>query len=217
MPGTRGENDRPPPSIHQGVYAVGHAGLTDKGRWKAATLALGDRVSLSHRSAGELWDLLPATGSLPSLTVVGISGRMKRRELNLHRSRTLTRAMTTIRNGIPVTNPGRTPADLATVASPREVRKATRQAEFLGHPLGEAVSDAGLVVEVDDWKSHRGRQAFEDDRARDADLAERGLTVIRFTDRQLRTEPASVTAALETITSRRDIVATANESLEPPP
>ena len=119
--------------------------------------------------------------------------------------------MTTTRDNIPVTNVARTLADLATVASPKQVRAATRQAEFRGYPLGEAVSDGmdshlerrflasvppgraaragaerpdrpyrvdflwrdhGLVVEVDDWKSHRGRQAFEDDRARDAFLAE---------------------------------------------
>ncbi len=146
--------------------------------------------------------------------------------------------MTTTRDIIPVTNVARTLADLATVASPKQLRAATRQAEFRGYPLGEAVSDGmdshlerrflalcrraglpepepnvqigpyrvdflwrdhGLVVEVDDWRSHRGRQAFEDDRARDACLAEHGLRVIRFTDRQIRDEPASVTASLHKI------------------
>ena len=40
--------------VHRGVYAVGHPALTDRGRWKAATLALGHRALLSHRSAAEL-------------------------------------------------------------------------------------------------------------------------------------------------------------------
>jgi len=155
--------------------------------------------------------------------------------------------MTTTRDGIPVTKVARTLADLATVALPKQLRAATRQAEFRGYPLGEAVSDgmdshlerrflalcrrAGLpepepniqigphrvdflwrrlclVVEVDDWSSHRGRQAFEDDRARDAYLAERGLVAIRFTDRQIRHEPTSVTASLKTTLARLAAAAT---------
>ncbi len=73
--------------IYHSVYAVGHAGITDKGRWKAATLALGDNAYLSHRSAAELWELLPLTGSTPSLTVVGTSGRSKRPGLHTARAR----------------------------------------------------------------------------------------------------------------------------------
>jgi predicted transcriptional regulator of viral defense system len=45
--------------IHRGVYAVGHPGLSREGRWMAAVLACGDGAALSHRSAAELWDLLP--------------------------------------------------------------------------------------------------------------------------------------------------------------
>ncbi len=223
--------------IHHGVYAVGHPGLTSTGHWKAATLALGDNAYLSHRSAAELWELLPTTESTPSLTIVGTAGRRRRSKIEVHRSRSLTRAMTTTRDNTPVTNVARTLADLATVASPKQLRAATRQAEFRGYPLGDAVSDhmdshlerrflalcrrgalpepgrnilvgpyrvdflwreACLVVEVDDWRSHRGRQAFEDDRARDAELAARGLAVMRFTSRQIRDEPDSVTASVQT-------------------
>jgi hypothetical protein len=45
--------------IHHGVYAVGHTGLSNRGRWKAATLALGSQAVLSHRSAAELWGCCP--------------------------------------------------------------------------------------------------------------------------------------------------------------
>jgi len=42
-----------------------------------------------------------------------------------------------MRDGIPVTMPARTLADLARVATPAEVRRATREAESRGLPLAE--------------------------------------------------------------------------------
>jgi hypothetical protein len=53
-----------------------------------------------------------------------------------------------------------------------------------------------LIVETDGWQAHRGRQAFEDDRARDAYLVARGFEVQRFTWRQLEDKPGSVLAVL---------------------
>jgi very-short-patch-repair endonuclease len=52
--------------------------------------------------------------------------------------------------------------------------------------------DAALVLEVDGYAFHSGRAAFEQDRRRDAELAARGLTVIRVTWRQLADEPEAV-------------------------
>ena len=121
--------------IHRGVYAVGHAGLTDRGRWKAATLAV-PRSVLSHRSAAELWQLLrPADGD-PQVTVPYPASPVRRRDIRIFRSRTLASGRTTMRDGIPVTMPTRTLADLARVATPAEVRRATREAESRGLPLG---------------------------------------------------------------------------------
>jgi len=42
-----------------------------------------------------------------------------------------------------------------------------------------------LVVEVDGWAAHRGRQASLDDRKRDAYFRLHGLEVLRFSDRQV--------------------------------
>jgi hypothetical protein len=120
--------------IHRGVYAVGHPGLTDKGRWKAATLAIPNAV-LSHRSAAELWELLRPQGGIPHLTVPYPASAVKRLNLRITRSRTLAAERTLSKHGIPVTSPARTLRDLARVATPAEVRRATRAAEKLGLPL----------------------------------------------------------------------------------
>jgi very-short-patch-repair endonuclease len=50
------------------------------------------------------------------------------------------------------------------------------------------------VVETDFWSYHRGSVAFHDDHARDLDLRQRGYAVLRFTDRQLESEPGRVAA-----------------------
>lgn len=55
---------------------------------------------------------------------------------------------------------------------------------------------AELVVEVDGYRYHRGRSAFERDRARDLGLRDRGYAVIRLTHRQLLEEPGLVVKIL---------------------
>src|SRR5215218_3861618 len=65
--------------VHQGVYAVGHPGLSLHGRWMAAVLASGSQAALSHRSAATLWGLLrPAEGPV-DVSVPSDSGRAPRR------------------------------------------------------------------------------------------------------------------------------------------
>jgi very-short-patch-repair endonuclease len=57
--------------------------------------------------------------------------------------------------------------------------------------------DRSLVVEVDGYRYHGTRRAFERDRARDATLIAAGLRVLRVTHRQLTTRPEQVVAALQ--------------------
>ena len=142
----------------------------------------------------------------------------------------------TRRNGIAATTPARIVRDLRRTEPSPIVRRALRQASYLGLEIGNdrdgapersglerrmlwvcrryhlpipevnvpigpytvdfLWSDRRLVVETDGWQGHRGRQAFEDDRARDAFLRLRGYEVLRFTWRQLRDDPASVVAVL---------------------
>jgi very-short-patch-repair endonuclease len=53
-----------------------------------------------------------------------------------------------------------------------------------------------LVVETDGYASHRGRAAFQDDRARDLDLRRRGWGVIRLSEKQVDEEPERVAEVL---------------------
>lgn len=57
--------------------------------------------------------------------------------------------------------------------------------------------DAGLVVETDGYRYHRGRQAFEDDRRRDLGLRMLGYDVVRLTHDQVLRNPGKVAGAIE--------------------
>jgi very-short-patch-repair endonuclease len=54
--------------------------------------------------------------------------------------------------------------------------------------------DAGLVVELDSFGTHGGRQGFEDDRAMEMYLTGLGLRVRRFSDTQVWKQPGAVAA-----------------------
>jgi very-short-patch-repair endonuclease len=53
-----------------------------------------------------------------------------------------------------------------------------------------------LVVELDGWRWHNTRRAFNQDRAKDRELTERGLRVIRFTHHDVTNRPAHVIETL---------------------
>jgi very-short-patch-repair endonuclease len=122
--------------LHRGVYAVGHIAPSNERRWMAAVLALGDGAVLSHRSAAALWSLLRADAGRVDISLPGRSGRKRREGIRIHRPESLPRQETTSRHRIPVTSPARTLVDLRSVASDREHRRAIRQADFLGMPIG---------------------------------------------------------------------------------
>jgi very-short-patch-repair endonuclease len=127
--------------VHRGVYAVGHRGLSREGKWTAAVLACGDGAVLSHRSAAELSEMLPrGDGPIHVTLPAPSSGRSNRRGLRIHRS-SLPRSDSTVRNGIAVTTPARTIADLKRSVPAAVVRKAIREAEFRGLDLGDIQTD----------------------------------------------------------------------------
>jgi very-short-patch-repair endonuclease len=121
--------------IHRGVYAVGHPGLSNEGRWMAAVLACGEGAVLSHRSAAELWGLLKVGNGPIDVTVPGAAGRKHHRGIRLHRSPSVLSA-STIHNAIAVTTPARTIADLRRTATKDDLGRAIREAEFQGLSIG---------------------------------------------------------------------------------
>jgi very-short-patch-repair endonuclease len=46
-----------------------------------------------------------------------------------------------------------------------------------------------LIVELDSWRFHSGRQSFERDRNRDADALSQGIGTVRITHERLHTDP----------------------------
>jgi len=108
-----------------------------KGEWKAATLALGGGAVLSHRSAAELWGLLEPRRGPIDVTVPRRTGHAKRNGIRLHRSTALNDSVATLRDGIPVTKPRRTLADLKRVLKPAGLREVIRAAETSDLPIGD--------------------------------------------------------------------------------
>lgn len=106
-------------------------------------------AAVSHRSAACLWDLLPVAEHPVDVIVLGDGGRAKRRGIRVHRSYTLLPTDVILRQGIPVTKPVRTIADLRRATSEGrhgaisawKLRKAIRQANVLGLPIEEKDRD----------------------------------------------------------------------------
>jgi very-short-patch-repair endonuclease len=146
--------------MHQGVYAVGHRGLSLHGRFMAAVLACGEGAVVSHVSAAALWRLLKPIDGPVHVSVPTTSGRARRRGIHLHRTPSLAqpssspsylprrggrgrRPPTTYRDRIPVTTVPRTIEDLRNTAllPPRLLRRAIRQAELMGLRLDGIETD----------------------------------------------------------------------------
>jgi very-short-patch-repair endonuclease len=115
----------------------------------AAVLACGEDAVLSHRSAASLWGLLRTEKGPPHVTVPSKGGRRKRDGIRLHRCSSLVEGMTTQPNGIPVTTPARTVADLRGTVPPWLWRRAVRQAELSGFELGPEVESDGTCSDLE--------------------------------------------------------------------
>jgi very-short-patch-repair endonuclease len=227
--------------VHRGVYAVGHRGLSQEGRWMAAVKALGPGAMLSHRSAAAHWRIAPRTSGPIDVTVAGRNGRRTRPGVRIHRASSLSPSQCTVRDAIPVTSPSRTLEDLRHLMPASQFAAALREAEVLGLPIESRASaeldqtrselerrllrlcrqhrvpvpevnvqvgpylvdflwrDRRLIVEVDGYRFHRGRVAFEDDRARDVELKLCGYEVLRFTYRQVGESSSQVAQSVRAL------------------
>ena len=156
--------------IHAGVYAAGHRVLGHRGIWMAAVLACGNGAVLSHRAAGQLWQLLDWTD--PSLDVTRSRNFRTRPGITAHRS-SLAADERGIVDGIPVTSVPRTILDLAGVLERRQLERAINEAEV--RKLDDRLSVPDLLAR------HPGRRGTAVLRAVLADLsAGRGTTANEF-------------------------------------
>lgn len=116
--------------IHRGVYAVGHARLSDYGRCHAAVLACGDGAVLSHHSAAWLWGLL---SRCPTEVEVPTASRGHgRRGVRVHRASAVADRDRVLRHGVAVTSVTRTLLDLGATATARDLTSAIDRAHRRG-------------------------------------------------------------------------------------
>ena len=170
------------------MYAVGHRGLTERGRRVAALLAAGDRAALSHASALVVWGLARGPLRPVHLTVAGDAGRHARPGLVVHRSRTLAPDDVVRREGLPVTTARRTLADVRPRTGARRFGAIVRRAEILRLDIGP----------IDGW----------DDRDPDATEIERrmaavGVQVLRFPWRQVTRDPVATGTTIARVLAAR--------------
>jgi very-short-patch-repair endonuclease len=98
-------------------------------RARAAVMACGPGAVLSHRSAAELFRLLPETVREVHVTIAGRNPGIEP-GIRLHRPRALARHYVTKMRGIPVTTVARIIADLAATEPPRVVEDAFQEALY---------------------------------------------------------------------------------------
>lgn len=130
--------------IHRGVFAVGHRSLTERGRWMAAVLAF-ERAALSHASAAALHGLRPSASPGTDVTVSRTA--RPRKDIRVHRSRTLLLRDVTAVDGIACTSVARTLLDLATIVERRGLERACDRAQVLRsfdlNEIGDVLDRAG--------------------------------------------------------------------------
>ncbi len=127
--------------VFQGVFALGHQRIGQRGEWRAAVLACGPRAVLSHGSAAQLWGL---RGSRGAIEVLRRSGGARHPGIRLHQTRSLKPGEITEEGGIPVTSIERTVLDMAGRLDDKQLERllvaADRSGRLSWPRLGQALS-----------------------------------------------------------------------------
>ncbi len=108
--------------IHRTVYLMGAAPPTPVARARAAVLAVGDGAVLSHRSAAELFALLPEAGGDVDVTIIGRNPGVHP-GIRVHRPRALAPVDVTTVRRMSVTSVARTICDVAATESRDDVMR----------------------------------------------------------------------------------------------
>jgi very-short-patch-repair endonuclease/predicted transcriptional regulator of viral defense system len=114
--------------LHRGVYALGHAQLTQHGWWAAAVGAYPPPTALSHHSAAALWDIHDGPSRPIHVVVIGRSAARSRRGIRPHRRPRADADELTVVRGIPVVTVARTLVDLAATVRGRALEQVVRRA-----------------------------------------------------------------------------------------
>jgi very-short-patch-repair endonuclease len=126
--------------LHRGVYAVGHPNVSLQGSYKAAVLACGEGAVLSHWSAAGHWELLGVRQGA-EIHVSAPGHRRPTAAIKAHWVPGLDGRDCTLRDRIPVTTVARTLLDLGAIATPKQLQRATNQAERKGLLAESAVRE----------------------------------------------------------------------------
>lgn len=126
--------------IHDGVFALGQARLTQRQRWIAAILTAPGTV-LSHFSAAACWGFWVWSGAYETVTRPGSGGRRRFGSLLVARSSTLD-GQTDRRDGIPIVCAPRALIDIAPGLGTRQLGKGFREAIRLKTTTANEISRA---------------------------------------------------------------------------
>lgn len=160
--------------IHQGVYAVGHPGLSVEGRFIAATKACGPGAWLSHRAGAAFAKVRSWDGGTIDVSVPGENDR-HHDGIRVHQSNLATRQDLVPRNGILVSNPTWLIFELASQINPRDLRSTMK------HCLGERMTSLPALIRLlSRVRGHRGAGVLRRELARGAIPTRSELEVIVY-------------------------------------
>jgi hypothetical protein len=136
--------------VYRGVYSVGRAEITRKGRWMAAVLVCGEGAFLTHLSAGALYGVCDER---PGRIEVGVRRTylVGSPELRLRRRLSLPSKDVGALQRIPITSPVRTMIDLATEQGPKTLLRSINEADKLDVILAD-----DLRIELDSYAGQPG-------------------------------------------------------------
>jgi hypothetical protein len=126
--------------IHRGVYALGHARLSQGGRWLAGVLAVGADAVLGHFACARLFGA--SRFPVPYVDVVAtVQRRLASREVRCHQVRRLAPQDVTVHRGIPATSLSRTLLDLSGALTRFQVANVIHRAAYRGHFSAAGAAD----------------------------------------------------------------------------
>ena len=140
--------------IHRGVYLVGHEARHPHATKMAAVLACRHRAVLSHRTAADLWEILPypAQGDVWVTIPPGRSAH----HVGIKAIRAHLRACDVRRRGpTPLTSPPRTLLDVAAAIEPGQLERAVAQAQYR-----KLATETELRDQLQRNKNKRGTRAL---------------------------------------------------------